>query len=149
MEPRKENLPEAVQTPLEADNFTKSLQENIPYEALEPDQRQKRPTICGLRRKVFWTAIILVILAVVGAAVGGGVGGSLSSRNHKATTAPSLPTPAPPTQFSIPLQNDATAVNGLSIEQSGSFLGFSIEISVADQVGQSCGSPGACIWMLT
>lgn len=88
----QENLPEAVQTPLEADNFTKSLQENIPYAALEADQRQKRPTICGLRRKVFWTAIILVILAVVGAAVGGGVGGSLSSRNHKATTAPSLPT---------------------------------------------------------
>ena len=56
--------------------------------------------------------------------------------NTETLTAPAVPTPAPPTQFTVPLQNDAADVTGLSIEQSGSFYGFSIEISVANQIGE-------------
>lgn len=42
-----------------------------------------RPTICGVRRKVFW---ILVGVAVFVAAVGGGVGGYISSRPKQASS---------------------------------------------------------------
>ncbi|KAH7922605.1 glycoside hydrolase family 79 protein [Leucogyrophana mollusca] len=47
------------------------------------------------------------------------------------------PPPVPsglPTQFSIQLQGSTSAVSGLSIQQRGSFLGYSIEFSVIDQV---------------
>lgn len=47
---------------------------------------------------------------------------------------PPVPSPPPPTQFSIQLQSSSSDVNGLSIPQSGSFLGFSIEFSVINQV---------------
>ncbi|EIN05129.1 glycoside hydrolase family 79 protein [Punctularia strigosozonata HHB-11173 SS5] len=48
--------------------------------------------------------------------------------------APAVPNPAPATQFSVQLQSQASAVQGLSIPQSGSFLGFSIEMSVINQI---------------
>lgn len=48
--------------------------------------------------------------------------------------APPIPNPAPPTEFSLQLQSSSQAVQGLSIMQSGSFLGFSIETSVINQV---------------
>ncbi|OCH90122.1 hypothetical protein OBBRIDRAFT_793583 [Obba rivulosa] len=47
---------------------------------------------------------------------------------------PPLPSPAPPTQFTVQLPNNAQNQPGLSIPQSGSFLGFSIEMSVVTQV---------------
>ncbi|TCD66253.1 hypothetical protein EIP91_001616 [Steccherinum ochraceum] len=47
---------------------------------------------------------------------------------------PALPNPLPPTQFGISLQPAANQVTGLSIPQSGSFLGISIETSVITQV---------------
>lgn len=51
--------------------------------------------------------------------------------------APALPTPAPATQFALSLQQSADSVQGLSIDQSGTFYGFSIEMSVVTQVGES------------
>jgi hypothetical protein len=45
---------------------------------------------------------------------------------------PPLPTQRPPTQFDIPLKKGET--QDLSIKQRGSFLGFSIEMSVVNQV---------------
>ncbi|KAI0920662.1 hypothetical protein AcV5_010342 [Taiwanofungus camphoratus] len=48
--------------------------------------------------------------------------------------APPVPSPAIPNQFILSLANNAQDVVGLSIPQSGSFLGFSIEMSVIDQV---------------
>lgn len=48
--------------------------------------------------------------------------------------APALPNPLPPTQFGIQLSTSASDVTALSIQLSGAFLGFSIEMSVVDQV---------------
>ncbi|KZP33152.1 glycoside hydrolase family 79 protein [Athelia psychrophila] len=48
--------------------------------------------------------------------------------------APPIPNPAPPNQFTLQLQSSSNAVQGLSIMQSGSFLGFSIETSVVNQI---------------
>ncbi|KAJ3487915.1 hypothetical protein NLI96_g3197 [Meripilus lineatus] len=50
---------------------------------------------------------------------------------------PALPTELPATQFTVQLQNSASNVAGLSIMQSGAFLGFSIETSVITQVSPS------------
>jgi hypothetical protein len=49
-------------------------------------------------------------------------------------TAPPVPSPAPPTQFSLQLHSASQAVQNLSIPLSGDFLGFSIEFSVINQV---------------
>jgi len=49
-------------------------------------------------------------------------------------TAPPVPSPAPPTKFSIQLNNAPNAVQNLSMPLSGDFLGFSIEFSVINQV---------------
>lgn len=51
--------------------------------------------------------------------------------------APGIPSPAPPVHFNIQLPAANTSQNGLSIPLSGSFFGFSIEMSVANQVCQS------------
>ncbi|KAF9806697.1 hypothetical protein IEO21_08591 [Rhodonia placenta] len=48
--------------------------------------------------------------------------------------APALPNPLPPIQFGIQLSTSASDVPALSIQLSGAFLGFSIEMSVVDQV---------------
>lgn len=44
--------------------------------------------------------------------------------------------PAPPTDLNkdVPIQLFAGGMDGLSIKQKGSFMGFSIELSVADQI---------------
>ncbi|RPD63414.1 glycoside hydrolase family 79 protein [Lentinus tigrinus ALCF2SS1-6] len=47
---------------------------------------------------------------------------------------PPLPNPLPPNQFGVQLAADAVNVNGLSIPQSGAFFGFSVEMSVVNQV---------------
>ncbi|OBZ69575.1 Beta-glucuronidase [Grifola frondosa] len=59
---------------------------------------------------------------------------AFSAYNDVVLSPPPLPVPLPPTQFSISLANQAVDVSGLSIPQSGSFYGFSIEMSVANQV---------------
>jgi hypothetical protein len=50
---------------------------------------------------------------------------------------PPVPTQKPPMQFDIGLKKGET--NNLSIKQSGSFVGFSIEMSVVNQVCKSFG----------
>ncbi|OCH90123.1 glycoside hydrolase family 79 protein [Obba rivulosa] len=46
---------------------------------------------------------------------------------------PPVPSPAPPTSFPINLPQNAQNMPGLSIEQKGSFFGFSMEMSVINQ----------------
>src|SRR6266545_1801833 len=59
----------------------------------------------------------------------------LAAYNDTQLTPPAVPNPAPARQFTLTLQRDATAVNGLSIPHVGlSFFGFSIEMSVVSQV---------------
>jgi hypothetical protein len=48
--------------------------------------------------------------------------------------APPVPNPAPPTTFTLTLQQQSNAVSGLSIPQSGAFYGFSVEMSVVTQI---------------
>lgn len=47
-------------------------------------------------------------------------------------TPPPIPQPAIPTTYDLQLLSGG--MSGLSIPQSGAFLGFSVELSVADQV---------------
>lgn len=47
-------------------------------------------------------------------------------------TAPPVPSPPIATQF--PVQLYSGGMQGLSIPQSGSFVGFSVELSVSDQI---------------
>ncbi|EGN92294.1 glycoside hydrolase family 79 protein [Serpula lacrymans var. lacrymans S7.3] len=47
---------------------------------------------------------------------------------------PPIPSPAPATQFTLQLASSAQNVQGLSIPQPGAFFGFSIEMSVINQV---------------
>ncbi len=51
-------------------------------------------------------------------------------------TAPPVPVPLPPMQFPVQLENSATNVPGLSIPQDGAFFGFSIEMSIVNQVSE-------------
>ena len=55
--------------------------------------------------------------------------------NPTVLTAPAVPNPAPNTSF--PIQLYSGGMNGLSIKQSGAFYGFSIEMSVSNQVCRS------------
>lgn len=52
--------------------------------------------------------------------------------NPTVLIAPPIPDPPPPTEFTIQLQNAGTS--GVSIPQAGSFFGFSVEFSVANQI---------------
>ena len=55
--------------------------------------------------------------------------------NYTKLVPPPIPNPAPPNAFTLTLQQDAAAVNGLSIPHvGGAFWGFSIEMSVIGQV---------------
>ena len=47
---------------------------------------------------------------------------------------PAPPDPAPATTFAINVPQDASLLQGLSIMVNGTFFGFSIEMSVADQL---------------
>ena len=44
----------------------------------EQEEAQRHATVCGLRRRWFWTVLAIAII-VIGAAVGGGVGGSIAA----------------------------------------------------------------------
>ncbi|KAI9058696.1 glycoside hydrolase family 79 protein [Trametes sanguinea] len=61
---------------------------------------------------------------------------SLAAYNNVTLTPPPLPDPVPSLQFGIQLLNNAQNVGGLSIPQKGSFMGFSIEMSVVEQVSE-------------
>ena len=49
-------------------------------------------------------------------------------------TAPTLPNPLPATNFALQVGASNTSQGGLSIPIPGTFYGFSVEMSVADQV---------------
>ncbi|KAI0354193.1 hypothetical protein OH77DRAFT_1437562 [Trametes cingulata] len=59
---------------------------------------------------------------------------NLAAYNNVTLTPPALPNPMPATEFGITLHNQAQNVNGLSVQQRANFLGFSIEMSVVEQV---------------
>ncbi|KAH9850236.1 hypothetical protein C2E23DRAFT_896579 [Lenzites betulinus] len=59
---------------------------------------------------------------------------ALAAYNDIYLPPPPIPSPAPPTAFSISVPQSASNINGLSILQAGSFFGFSIEMSVAIQL---------------
>ncbi|OJT11294.1 Beta-glucuronidase [Trametes pubescens] len=58
----------------------------------------------------------------------------LNAYNNVRLQPPPLPSPMPPTAFSIAVPSQAQNMPGLSIPQRGDFWGFSIEMSVVQQV---------------
>jgi hypothetical protein len=58
----------------------------------------------------------------------------LSAYDTTPLNPPPLPNPRPAREFSLTLQPSADLMPGLSIPQKGSFFGFSIEMSVVNQV---------------
>jgi hypothetical protein len=58
----------------------------------------------------------------------------LAAYNPSTLVPPPVPTPAINTNLDVALQNSGT--QGISVKQKGSFLGFSIEMSVTNQVCQ-------------
>ena len=61
---------------------------------------------------------------------------NLAAYNNVTLQAPALPDPMPSLDFGIQLLNNAQDVTGLPVPQKGSFMGFSIEMSVVDQVSE-------------
>jgi len=60
---------------------------------------------------------------------------TLAAYDKTVLNPPALPSPPPAAAYTLSLQKDAGAVNGLSIPHvGGSFWGFSIEMSVISQV---------------
>lgn len=60
----------------------------------------------------------------------------LAAFNPVVLAPPPLPSPLPPNQFPITAPNNAQNMPGLSFAHGGDFLGFSIEMSIADQVSE-------------
>lgn len=60
----------------------------------------------------------------------------LNAYNNVRLQPPPLPSPLPPTAFSIAIPSQAQNMPGLSIPQRGDFWGFSIEMSVVQQVSE-------------
>lgn len=58
--------------------------------------------------------------------------------------APALPNPMPNRQYTVAMQGDAASVTGLSIPHTGAFYGFSIEMSVINQV---CAYTSVLLWL--
>ena len=58
----------------------------------------------------------------------------LAAYNNVYMVPPAIPSPPPANQFAIGVPSDAALMNGLSIKQSGTFFGFSIEMSVVNQL---------------
>ncbi|PIL25780.1 hypothetical protein GSI_11530 [Ganoderma sinense ZZ0214-1] len=59
---------------------------------------------------------------------------ALNAYNNVRLQPPALPSPMPSTSFALVLPNQAQHMSGLSIPQRGDFYGFSIEMSVVEQV---------------
>ena len=49
---------------------------------------------------------------------------------------PAIPNPAPPNTFALGVPTDQNLMGGISIPQAGTFFGFSIEMSVANQLSE-------------
>ena len=73
--------PEPVPAPLHGEDTNK-----IPYQHAAHEQDRSR-TICGLRKRTFWIALLAAVI-IVAAAVGGGVGGALSSKSSSKDATP-------------------------------------------------------------
>ncbi|CDO73856.1 Glycoside Hydrolase Family 79 protein [Trametes cinnabarina] len=58
----------------------------------------------------------------------------LEAYNQVYLQPPPIPSPAPANQFTISLPNAAAGMNALSVPQAPTFFGFSIEMSVANQL---------------
>ena len=61
---------------------------------------------------------------------------ALNAYNNVRLQPPALPSPMPSTTFALALPNQAEHMSGLSIPQRGDFYGFSIEMSVVEQVSE-------------
>ena len=61
---------------------------------------------------------------------------ALNAYNNVQLQPPPLPSPMPSTSFALALPNQAQHMPGLSIPQRGDFYGFSIEMSVVEQVSE-------------
>ncbi|KAJ3476918.1 hypothetical protein NLI96_g10822 [Meripilus lineatus] len=61
-------------------------------------------------------------------------------------TPPPVPDPKPPMQFGVQLESKAENVMGLSIPLSGAFYGFSIEMSIVNQVSECLDSVGFSVY---
>ena len=61
---------------------------------------------------------------------------ALNAYNNVRLQPPPLPSPMPATSFALALPNQAQHMAGLSIPQRGDFYGFSIEMSVVEQVSK-------------
>lgn len=61
----------------------------------------------------------------------------LAAYNPVYLAPPAIPNPAPPNQFAIGVPTDGNLLGGLSIKLTGQFFGFSIEMSVANQLSES------------
>ncbi|KAI0651080.1 glycoside hydrolase family 79 protein [Trametes meyenii] len=61
----------------------------------------------------------------------------LAAYNNIYMLPPPIPSPAPANQFAIGVPSSAQLMNGLSIPQAGTFFGFSIEMSVANQLSKT------------
>ncbi|TBU60016.1 hypothetical protein BD310DRAFT_976178 [Dichomitus squalens] len=59
---------------------------------------------------------------------------ALNAYNNVRLQPPPLPSPMPATSFALTLPNQGQHMSGLSIPQRGDFYGFSIEMSVVEQV---------------
>ena len=73
----------------------------------------------------------------------GSVQTTLAAYNDTVLNPPPLPSPLPPTTLDLELSAVASAVSGLSIPQSGSFFGFSVEMSVVTQIREFI----ACVFL--
>ncbi|KAJ3552241.1 hypothetical protein NM688_g4255 [Phlebia brevispora] len=81
------------------------------------------------------TPLVLVAwLLTAGLSVLADDSGDTSAFNNVVLNAPPVPNPLPPTEFTLKLEQNSQNVPGLSIPQNGSFLGFSLEMSVVNQV---------------
>lgn len=61
----------------------------------------------------------------------------LAAYNPVYMVPPAIPDPPPANQFAIGVPSDGQLLPGLSVRQRGSFFGFSIEMSVANQLSES------------
>ena len=62
----------------------------------------------------------------------------------KQLQAPPLPGTLPPTAFTLSLAASNNSMQGLSMPIPGTFYGFSVEMSVSNQIRESCGQWMRC-----
>ncbi|RDB17642.1 Beta-glucuronidase [Hypsizygus marmoreus] len=96
-------------------------------------------SLCSLMVKVdagvtVYGQIPLALQTTASAADAAATGKVLPAYDQTLLSPPALPDPRPPTAFTLTLPAQNGSVIGLSIPQHGSFFGFSIEMSVINQI---------------